>query len=84
MLAVLCVSLIGSGVRGLQTAALLSATPVAWFPDHPWLQTYFGLYPVAEALALQASVTVAFSLSLFWLAAKPLLKSRVPYRPSSS
>ncbi|ANH07781.1 FTR1 family protein [Shinella sp. HZN7] len=56
MLAVLSVVLVGSGIRGLQTAALVSATPVAWFPDRAWLQIYFGLYPVREALVAQLIV----------------------------
>lgn len=70
LLAVLCIMLIGSGVRGLQTAALVSATPVAWFPDRPWLQIYLGLYPVAESLAAQALVAGALLLSLLWLAVR--------------
>lgn len=68
MLAVLCVMLIGSGIRGLQTAALVSATPVSWFPDHPWLQIYLGLYPVAEALIVQAAVAATLALSVLWFA----------------
>jgi high-affinity iron transporter len=68
LLAVLCVMLVGSGMRGLQTAALVSATPVAWFPDRPWLQIYFGLYPVAEALAAQALVAGFLAVSLLAVA----------------
>lgn len=71
MLAVLSIVLIGSGIRGLQTAAILSATPVSWFPDRPWLQIYLGLYPVAEALLVQALVTGALLLSVLWLATRP-------------
>lgn len=67
LLAVLCVMLVGSGMRGLQTAALVSATPVAWFPDRPWLQIYFGLYPVAEALLAQALVAGFLAISLLAL-----------------
>lgn len=68
LLATLCVMLVGSGVRGLQTAALMSATPVAWFPDRPWLQIYFGLYPVVEALAAQAAVAAFLAVSLLAVA----------------
>ncbi|MEW9613552.1 FTR1 family protein [Shinella sp. S4-D37] len=64
LLAVLCVMLVGSGVRGLQTAALVSATPVAWFPAQPWLQLHFGLYPVAEALLAQSVVAGFLIVSL--------------------
>lgn len=55
MLAVLAVMLVGAGVRGLQTAALIGATPVAWFPDRDWLQLWLGLFPVAEPLVAQAA-----------------------------
>lgn len=58
LLATLAVMLVGAGIRGLQTAALMSATPVAWFPDADWLQLWFGLFPVAEPLAAQALVLV--------------------------
>lgn len=68
LLAVLCVMLVGSGMRGLQTAALVSATPVDWFPDRAWLQIYFGLYPVAEALAAQAIVAAFLAVSLLAVA----------------
>lgn len=67
LLAILSVMLTGSGIRGLQTAAVVSATPVAWFPDWPWLQLYFGLYPVAESLIAQAAVAGLLLLSVLWL-----------------
>lgn len=78
LLAVLCVMLVGSGIRGLQTAALVSATPVAWFPDRPWLQIYFGLYPVYEALLAQAVVAGLLAVSLlgFVLRRKAALPAR--------
>jgi high-affinity iron transporter len=65
LLAVLCVVLVGRGIRGLQTAALVSATPVAWFPDRPWLQIYLGLYPVGEALLAQALVAAFLAVPVF-------------------
>lgn len=58
LLAVLAVMLVGAGVRGLQTADLISATPVAWFPDADWLQLWFAVLPVAEPLAAQALVFI--------------------------
>jgi high-affinity iron transporter len=67
LLALLCITLVGNGVRGLQTAALVPATPVSWFPDQPWLQLYFGLYPVAEALFAQLSIVLLLMLSVVWL-----------------
>jgi len=60
LLALLSVVLVGAGVRGLQTAALISATPVNWFPDRDWLQLWFGLFPVAEPLILQGLVVLLF------------------------
>lgn len=64
LLGILTVILVGSGIRGLQTAALVAATPVSWFPDQPWLQLYFGLYPVLEALVAQVSVAALLLLSV--------------------
>ncbi len=71
LLGVLTVILVGSGIRGLQTAALVTATPVAWFPDRSWLQLYFGLFPVAEALIAQALVGGLLILSVAWLLLRP-------------
>ena len=56
MLAVLSTMLVGTVIRGLQTAALLPAAPVSWFPDKDWLQRWFGLFPVAEAPVAQGLV----------------------------
>ncbi|WP_417847075.1 hypothetical protein [Thalassospira povalilytica] len=61
LLAVLCIMLVGSGIRGLQTAALMPATPVTWFP---WLKLYIGLYPVAETLIAQGLLTAILLVSL--------------------
>ena len=57
---------VGAGIRGLQTAALISATPVAWFPDRDWLQLWFGLFPVAEPLIAQALVMLILALPWQW------------------
>lgn len=62
LLAALAVMLTGAGLRGLQSAALVPATPVAWFPDHDWLQLWFGLFPVMEPLAAQAVVLMVLLL----------------------
>lgn len=58
LLAALAVMLAGAGIRGLQTAALVGATPVTWFPNADWMQIWFGLFPVAEPLAAQGLVLV--------------------------
>lgn len=74
MLAVLSVMMTGAGVRGLQTAALVPATPVGWFPDVEVLQVWFGIFPVAETLAAQGFV-LAIYLGAF-------LRRRMP-RPAA-
>ncbi|MFD1794516.1 hypothetical protein FQV27_07490 [Paracoccus aurantiacus] len=66
LLSILAVVLVGAGIRGLQTAALISATPVAWFPDRDWLQLWFGLFPVAEPLAAQALTLAILALPWLW------------------
>lgn len=76
LLGVLAVILTGAGIRGLQTAALISATPVSWFPENYDLQLWLGLYPVAEALAAQALVLAIFLVA--WLARRGLRATRRP------
>lgn len=66
MLAVLSLMLTGAGIRGLQTAALLPATPVGWFPEAEALQLWLGLFPVAEALLAQAAVLGVYGLAFLW------------------
>lgn len=66
LLAALAVMLVGAGIRGLQTAALIGATPVSWFPDRDWLQLWFGLYPLAQPLAAQALVLLILALPWLW------------------
>lgn len=81
LLALMSITLVGSGIRGLQTAALMPATPVPWFPDHAWLQLYLGLYPVSEALLSQAIVAGGLLLSAGWLLrrrAKPVSQPELP------
>lgn len=73
LLALLSIMLVGAGIRGLQTAGLISATPVAWFPDRDWLQLWFGLFPVAEPLILQGFVLLLF---LGMVVLKPKARSR--------
>ena len=76
LLAILSVVMTGAGIRGLQTAALLPATPVSWFPDNEVMQVWLGLFPVAEALAAQGAVLAIYAVALLW-ARRP---SRAPLR----
>lgn len=81
LLALMSITLVGSGIRGLQTAALMPATPVPWFPDHAWLQLYLGIYRVSEALLSQAIVAGGLLLSAGWLLrrrAKPVSQPELP------
>ena len=43
----------GAGVFELQVAQVLSQTEFAYFPDSVWLREWLGIYPYAEALAVQ-------------------------------
>jgi high-affinity iron transporter len=66
LLALLSVVMTGAGMRGLQTAALLPATPVSWFPDSEVIQVWLGLFPVAEALAAQGAVLIVYVVAFIW------------------
>ena len=67
MLIALAVIFTGYGIRGLQTAALVSATPVGWFPESTFLQLYLGLFPVAETLAAQGALLALFFAGWLWM-----------------
>lgn len=55
--------LTGASIRGPQTAALVGATPVAWFPDADWLQVWLGHREEAERLAAQGLVLALILVS---------------------
>jgi high-affinity iron transporter len=67
LLMALTIIFVGVGIRGLQTAGLVSATPVAGFPESPFLQLYFGIFPVAEPLIAQAAVITLFIVGWLWM-----------------
>lgn len=54
LLAFVILTFVGNGIRGLQTAGLVGATPVPGFPESPALQLYLGIYPLHETLIAQA------------------------------
>lgn len=60
LLMLLALIFTGFGIRGLQTAGLASATPVPGFPESPFLQLYFGLFPTWESLLAQIALLVLF------------------------
>lgn len=67
LLMFLTIIFVGVGIRGLQTAGMVSATPVPGFPEWPFLQLYVGIFPVAETLIAQGSLIVIFAIGLVWL-----------------
>lgn len=67
MLMALTIIFVGVGIRGLQTAGLVSATPVAGFPESPFMQLYLGIFPVAEPLIAQAAVITLFLFGWLWM-----------------
>lgn len=70
LLMALSIIFVGAGVRGLQTASLVSATPVSGFPEWPFLQLYLGIFPVAEPLIAQGLLLMLFAIGLIWLKTK--------------
>ena len=67
LLILLAVALTGAGIRGLQTADLVSATPISVVPESSFLQLYFGLFPVAEPIAAQAAVVTILLIGWLWM-----------------
>jgi len=60
LLMLLALIFTGFGIRGLQTAGLVSATPAPGFPEWPFLQLYFGLFPTWETLLAQVWLLLLF------------------------
>lgn len=67
LLMILVLIFVGAGIRGLQTAGLVSATPVPGFPESTFLQLYLGIFPVAETLLAQLAVLALFFVGWIWL-----------------
>ncbi len=67
LLMILAVVFTGVGIRGLQTAGLIGATPVPGFPESSFLQLYLGIYPVAETLIGQAIVLAIMLGGWLWM-----------------
>ncbi|HID53608.1 MAG TPA: iron permease, partial [Anaerolineae bacterium] len=73
LLMLLALIFTGFGIRALQTAGLISATPVPGFPESPFLQLYLGLFPTWESLLAQAALMLLFVcgwLAIHWSARK--------------
>lgn len=54
----------GAGIYELQAASVLSQTPLGFFPDSDVLRQWFGVYPYAESLALQAVLVLLALLAI--------------------
>jgi high-affinity iron transporter len=67
LLMLLALVFTGFGIRGLQTAGLVSATPVPGFPELPFLQLYLGLFPTWETLLAQAALVLLFVGGWVWI-----------------
>jgi high-affinity iron transporter len=65
-LSMLAIIFTGAGIRGLQTANLVSVTPSELLPKSELLAQYFGYYPTVEtALAQLAVMTLLSGFFLF-------------------
>ena len=53
----------GNGIKELQAASWVSATPIGFPPQIPLL----GIYPTLESLAAQALMLCAFFATFFWV-----------------
>lgn len=81
LLAILVLVFVGAGIRGLQTADLVSATPVPGIPDSTFLQLYLGIFPVAEPLLAQLAVLALFLTGWIWLRMRSGHASRESHPP---
>lgn len=58
LLSMLAVIFIGAGIRGLQTANILSATPSQYLQNWQFLRNYFGYSPTIETTLVQVLVAL--------------------------
>ncbi|BCD61158.1 MULTISPECIES: FTR1 family protein [unclassified Nitratiruptor] len=58
LLSILAVIFVGAGIRGLQTANIISATPSIFLPNWQFLRDYFGYSPTIETAAAQIGVAL--------------------------
>lgn len=64
-LSILAVIFTGAGIRGLQTANIISATPSPYLKDWHFLRDYFGYSPTVETTISQ--ITLFFFLLVFYI-----------------
>jgi len=65
-LSVLAVIFVGAGIRGLQTANMLNATPSSYLPSVDILSSYFGYFPTIETTIAQISLASMFAGLYFY------------------
>jgi high-affinity iron transporter len=58
--------LAGDGVSELQNVELVGRTVVDWIPDTPALQSWLGIYPTLQTVALQGVLLLAVIAGLGW------------------
>lgn len=58
LLSILSVIFVGAGIRGLQTANIISATPSIFLPNWQFLRDYFGYSPTIETATAQIGVAL--------------------------
>jgi len=68
LLSILAIIFTGAGIRGLQTANLVSATPSPYLPNWQFLRDYFGYSPTIETTLAQ--LTIALLLLGFYIYSK--------------
>lgn len=71
VLMIMALAFIGMGIRGLQTAGIIGATPVAGFPESTFLQLYLGMHPVAATLTIQGALILLFLGGWVWYRCLP-------------
>ncbi|GEM_PF-6598161 len=67
-LSLLAVIFTGAGIRGLQTANMISATPSEYLHDWQWLRDYFGYSPTLETTLSQ--IIIVLILLVFFIYSK--------------
>ncbi len=67
-LSLLAVIFTGAGIRGLQTANIISATPSDYLHDWQWLRDYFGYSPTLETTLSQ--IAIVLLLFIFFMYSK--------------
>ena len=66
LLYLLAFKLAGDGIAELQNAGMVALTAVSWIPDSGALQSWLGIYPTIQTVALQGVLLLAVVVGLGW------------------